>query len=63
MRAPFLVAVTSGLLVASAAAQTPWKVGERLPHVHLPAIHGGHGAVDLASFRGKKLLLLEFASW
>lgn len=37
-------------------------VGERIPAVELPRIDG-RGTVDLGSLRGRKLLLLHFASW
>jgi hypothetical protein len=50
------------LLAAPTSAQTPWKTGQPLPHVHLPDVADGT-EVDLASFRGKKLVLIEFASW
>ena len=50
------------LLAVNAAAQTSWQVGQPLPHVHLPTIDGKE-EIDLSSFRGKKLLLVEFASW
>ena len=38
------------------------KVGERLPELTLPALASGE-PTELNSFRGKKLLLIEFASW
>ncbi len=54
------------LLMANADAQrarkSPWEVGRPAPHVHLPDIRTGE-AVDLATFRGKKVLIAEFASW
>ncbi len=37
-------------------------VGERIPSVELPRIDG-RGTVDLGSLRGRKLLLIHFASW
>ena len=37
-------------------------VGEPLPDLRLPTLDR-KGAVRLSSFRGKKLLLIEFASW
>jgi hypothetical protein len=54
-----------GLASAASAqgrAQSAWRVGQALPHVHLPQIGGG-GALDMAELRGKKVLLIEFASW
>ena len=60
MRASMIV--PGVLLAVNAAAQTSWQVGQPLPHVHLPTIDGKE-EMDLSSFRGKKLLLVEFASW
>ena len=62
MRAPLLTSLAAGVLAVHATAQSPWQVGQPLPHVHLPTIDGDQ-EVDLSVFRGKKLLLLEFASW
>ena len=51
------------ILAAAAGSETvPWKSGEPLPNFRL-AILDRTGPVSLASFRGKKLLLVEFASW
>ncbi|MEM8712599.1 MAG: hypothetical protein AAGG01_16725 [Planctomycetota bacterium] len=36
--------------------------GARIPDVELPRVDGG-GLVRLSQFRGKKVLLLQFASW
>ncbi len=44
------------------AQDTRWTVGQPAPHVHLPDIATGE-ALDLASYRGKKVLIAEFASW
>lgn len=49
-------------LAASAAAQTPYEVGRALPALRLPTVEDGR-TVDLAGYRGKRLLLIEFASW
>jgi hypothetical protein len=46
---------------ASAASYAP-KVGERHPDFTLPAI-GDRRPVSLSDFRGKKVLLIQFASW
>jgi hypothetical protein len=46
---------------ASAASYAP-KVGETPPDFALPAI-GDRTPVSLSSFRGKKVLLIQFASW
>jgi hypothetical protein len=48
-------------LRASAAPYAP-KVGQRHPDFTLPAI-GDRAPVSLSSFRGKKVLLIQFASW
>ena len=40
-----------------------WRsVGSKVPSIELPRVDGG-GLVDLAAFEGKKVLLLQFASW
>jgi hypothetical protein len=49
---------TSG---ASAATYAP-KVGERHPDFTLPTIDK-RMPTSLSSFRGKKVLLIQFASW
>ncbi len=46
---------------ASAASYAP-KVGERHPDFTLPTI-GDRTPVSLSNFRGKKVLLIQFASW
>jgi peroxiredoxin len=46
---------------ASAASYAP-KVGEKHPDFTLPRIDDGV-PVSLSSFRGKKVLLIQFASW
>ena len=64
LSAPVLAAtlVAAGSSSSSLSAQaTPWQPGERLPHVHLPTLEGEE--IDLADYRGQKLLLIEFASW
>jgi peroxiredoxin len=45
----------------SAASYAP-KVGERHPDFTLPTI-GDRKPISLSSFRGKKVLLIQFASW
>lgn len=58
------------LLPLSASARQPqelstrhWNtVGGWLPPVELPRIDG-RGTVDLSTLRGRKLLLIHFASW
>jgi hypothetical protein len=57
---------TCGMLLgspsrASAAPYAP-KVGQRHPDFTLPTI-GDRAPVSLSNFRGKKILLIQFASW
>lgn len=44
------------------ASAAPPKVGERHPYFTLPGITDGK-PVALSDFRGKKVLLIQFASW
>ena len=61
--ARLLLAMTAfGALGAPVVAGDPWRVGQPLPDVRLPSIDGG-AEVALSSFRGRRLLLIEFASW
>ena len=46
---------------AGAAFSSP-RVGERHPDFTLPTI-GDRTPVSLSNFRGKKVLLIQFASW
>ena len=46
---------------AGAAGYDP-RIGERHPEFTLPDINTGK-SVSLADFRGKKVLLIQFASW
>jgi len=43
------------------ARPNPWTVGKPVPDLELPTIDGGRLA--LSSLRGKRVLLIEFASW
>jgi len=61
-----LTLATCGMILGStsrvsAASYAP-KVGERHPDFTLPAI-GDRTPVTLSNFRGKKVLLIQFASW
>lgn len=47
---------------SGAQAGDPWQVGQPAPPLRLPTV-AGDATVDLASFRGKRVLLIEFASW
>lgn len=52
------------LLVAAAFAETPTtpRVGKRFPVLTLPSLADGT-ALSVARFRGRKLLVHQFASW
>lgn len=60
-----LSSITTITLVAAMPAQAaPYdpKVGQRHPEFTLPDIATGK-PVSLSDFRGKKVLLIQFASW
>ena len=66
MRRLALALVTCGILQsasagASATSNAP-KVGQRHPDFTLPTI-GDRTPVSLSNYRGKKVLLIQFASW
>jgi hypothetical protein len=66
MRKLALALVTCGMILGStsrdsAASYAP-KVGEKHPDFTLPTI-GDRTPVSLSDFRGKKVLLIQFASW
>ena len=66
MRSLAFALATFGMLLgspsrASAAPYAP-KVGQRHPDFTLPTI-GDRAPVSLSNFRGKKVLLIQFASW
>lgn len=54
-----LLALGAGPALAAAAAP---RVGQRHPDFTLPAIRD-RNPVSLADYRGKKVLLVHFASW
>ena len=58
----FCVLLAACSLSVLSAQSMRWKVGLELPSLRLPTITGSR-TIDLADFRGKKLLLIEFASW
>ncbi|MDP6635071.1 MAG: redoxin domain-containing protein [Phycisphaerae bacterium] len=59
----FLTAASALALVAPArAAGYSPRVGAPHPDFTLPSVTGGK-AISLSDFRGKKVLLLHFASW
>ena len=53
-----LQSASAGALAASYAP----KVGQRHPDFTLPTI-GDRTPVSLSNYRGKKVLLIQFASW
>jgi hypothetical protein len=55
------LATSVDLTVGNAQSYSP-QIGHRHPDLTLPQI-GDRKAVSLASFRGKKVLLIHFASW
>jgi hypothetical protein len=66
MRNLVLAVAAWGMMMGSssrtqAAAYAP-KVGQRHPDFTLPMI-GDRAPVSLSDFRGKKVLLIQFASW
>jgi peroxiredoxin len=66
MRNLALALTTCGMILGStaresAASYAP-KVGEKHPDFTLPTI-GDRTPVSLSDFRGKKVLLIQFASW
>ena len=66
MRNLALTLATCGLLLGSTSRATaaPYapKVGERHPDFTLPTIDN-RTPTSLSSLRGKKVLLIQFASW
>ena len=59
-----LLGLAAGLLALApeSAAQYKPREGQRHPDFMLPNIADGK-PVSLAQFRGKKVLLIQFASW
>jgi hypothetical protein len=66
MRNLVLALAAWGMLMGSSsgAQAEPYapKVGQRHPDFTLPTI-GDRAPVSLSDFRGKKVLLIQFASW
>lgn len=65
MRTQALLLAAFGMMLGStsrAAAPYAPKVGQRHLDFTLPTI-AGRAPVSLSSFRGKKVLLIQFASW
>jgi peroxiredoxin len=61
MRHPFLTLSAAVLLSQLALGQTP-RVGDRHPDFTLPDVADGKPK-SLSDFRGKRVLLIQFASW
>ena len=67
MRLPVTLALIGPLLIGSVDANQDRSLsllqpGEALPALVLPTIDG-KATVNLADLRGKKVLLIQFASW
>ena len=62
MKTSLLGTLAPLVLSLPALAQSPYKVGQPLPELRLPTVDG-ESTIDLAQLRGKKLVLIEFASW
>ena len=61
---PMALASSVALLLSVASAQENFapKDGEVFPEMSFPTL-AGEGFASLADFRGKKVLLMQFASW
>jgi len=61
---PLILVAALSLAASDFAHAAPYspKVGRRHPDFTLPNIEGGK-PVSLSDFRGKKVLLIQFASW
>jgi hypothetical protein len=64
MRKLALALATSGMLLGASSHASSYapKVGQRHPDFTLPTI-GDRSPISLSNFRGKKVLLIQFASW
>jgi hypothetical protein len=64
MRLPRALPLAACLALASApsAGQRELRVGAPLPDLRLPTIDRA-GTLDLRELRGRRFVLLEFASW
>ena len=65
-KVPYTVAMSRAallvlLLAAAPASADGFKVGEPVPDLRLPTIDGK--TASLRGYRGKKVLLIQFASW
>ena len=59
---PLVLALAACATAAGACPAAPPAVGQRHPDFTLPDIADGK-AKSLSDFRGKKVLLIQFASW
>lgn len=59
--AAYAVLATGGATLASEPPQIGTSVKQMYPDFFLPKLDGGYGR--LSDFRGKKVLLIHFASW
>ena len=50
------------LALLAVAPQVGTDVGERFPDLELPRVDGA-GSLRLSDLRGRRVLLVEFASW
>ena len=58
----FVIPVLLAAAIPAPVAAYPPKVGQRHPDFTLPDLATGR-PVSLSDFRGKKVLLIHFASW
>lgn len=57
----FLLCMVCPTVHADDAVAVGMDVGQRYPDILLPDLDGGYGKVS--DYRGKKVLLVHFASW
>ncbi|MFQ5677508.1 MAG: hypothetical protein ACE5G1_16585 [bacterium] len=50
------------VLISTANAQVPFKVGDLFPTINLPSLADGQAA-SIQDYRGQKIILHVFASW
>lgn len=56
------LALSTALLAPAGAAAVQVRVGERFPALVLPSVADG-SPLSVEQFRGRKVLLHQFASW
>ena len=57
-----IMAMTFASVLSAAPVQTGTDVGELYPTASLPSLNEGE-ALSVARFRGRKVVLHQFASW